>query len=60
MDRIIRCDCGFEVAGTTDDELATAAQAHSRQAHGMELAAEVVRGLARADEAPAAKEGGLA
>lgn len=60
MDRIIRCDCGFEAVGTTDDELATAAQAHSRQAHGVELGAEVVRGLARSAEAPVTKEGGLA
>ena len=58
MDRVIRCDCGFEAVGGTDDELVARAQAHARRAHGMDLAAEVVLGLARAKASPDAKEGG--
>jgi hypothetical protein len=58
VDRLIRCDCGFEAVGDTDDELVTGAQAHTRQAHGVELDAAVVLGLARAAAGPATMEGG--
>jgi len=45
--RTIKCDCGFEAAGDGDDELVTAAQAHAWDAHGTEIAAELVLRLAR-------------
>ena len=46
--RVIRCDCGFEASGHADDELVTQAQDHARDAHGMDLPAELVLTLARA------------
>ena len=47
MQRVIRCDCGFEAAGDGDDELVSEAQAHARKAHGSEISAEMVLRLAR-------------
>ena len=46
MPRLIRCDCGFEATGETDEEFVTAAQGHARDAHGQHLTADVVLGLA--------------
>lgn len=45
--RMIRCDCGFEASGHADDELVTQAQHHARDAHGMDLPADLVLTLAR-------------
>lgn len=50
--RIIRCDCGFEATGDADDELVTRAQAHAREVHDVEVAAEMVLGLARTKVQP--------
>jgi hypothetical protein len=33
MDRIIRCDCGYVVQGSTDEELIANARAHIGQMH---------------------------
>lgn len=45
--RVLRCDCGFEAAGASDDELVDAAQLHARDSHATEVAAELVLALAR-------------
>ncbi len=45
--RVLRCDCGFEAGGATDEELVARAQGHARDAHGAEVAADVVLALAR-------------
>ncbi len=47
MPRVIRCDCGFESTGDTDDALVANAQAHARAAHDTELADGLVRMLVR-------------
>ena len=47
MHRVIHCDCGFEAVGATDDDLVAAAQAHGRDAHGVEVAADLLLALAR-------------
>jgi predicted small metal-binding protein len=46
MTKIINCDCGVVVRGSTDDELVAATQKHAREAHGMELTREQVLSLA--------------
>jgi predicted small metal-binding protein len=51
--RVIRCDCGFEAIGATDDDLLSEAQGHARDVHGSEVAADVLLALAR----PRRKEG---
>jgi predicted small metal-binding protein len=51
--KVIRCDCGFEVVGATDDDLVAAAQRHGRDAHDTDVAADVLLALAR----PQRKEG---
>ena len=52
MQRVIRCDCGFEAVGISDDDLVPVAQAHARAAHGTEVAAELVLALARPHQRP--------
>ena len=47
VQRVIRCDCGFEASAVTDDELVTKAQGHARRVHDVELAAELILALAR-------------
>ena len=46
MTKVIKCDCGFVVRGTNDDELVQAAQAHAKEAHEMELNVEQVLAMA--------------
>lgn len=48
MNMVLRCDCGFKVAGETESDLVAAAQAHAKDAHGADVAAEVVIDLLRA------------
>ena len=43
--RVIRCDCGFEATGDSDDELVTQTQAHAREVHDVEVASELLREL---------------
>ena len=47
MTRVIRCDCGFEAVGDSDDELIALAGAHACEAHGMEVPRELLLTLAR-------------
>lgn len=42
MHMVLRCDCGFKVAGDTEAELVTAAQAHAREAHDVHVSEDVV------------------
>jgi predicted small metal-binding protein len=35
--KIMRCDCGHEVRGETDDELVANVQKHAREVHDMEI-----------------------
>ncbi len=46
MTRVINCDCGFVVRGDSDDELVTAAQAHAKDAHSMDLTPDQVLAMA--------------
>jgi predicted small metal-binding protein len=46
MQKVIRCDCGYVVRGSSDDDLVSAARAHAQQVHGMELTAEQVLAMA--------------
>jgi predicted small metal-binding protein len=45
MDRVMRGECGYEVS--SDAEVVGAAQAHAWDAHGMEVSAQLARGLSR-------------
>lgn len=47
MHRVIRCDCGFEAIGISDEDVVAVAQAHARAAHGTEVSADLVLALAR-------------
>ena len=56
MDRVMRCECGYEVSGS-DAEVVAAAQAHAWDAHGMEVSAQLARGLSRPrDKASSSEE----
>ena len=55
MERVMRCECGFEVSGTEADVVA-GAQAHAWDAHGMELSAQLARALARPRTLPSSQE----
>lgn len=46
MTKVIKCDCGYVARGRTDEELVSAARAHARDVHGMELTAEQVLAMA--------------
>jgi hypothetical protein len=37
VDRVLRCDCGFEVRGAHEDTLVAQVQRHALEAHGMAL-----------------------
>lgn len=37
MEKVLRCDCGFEARGEHEDDLVAAVQSHAREAHGMTL-----------------------
>ncbi len=52
MQRVIRCDCGFEATGISDDDLVPVAQAHARAAHDTEVSADLVLALARPHPGP--------
>ncbi len=40
MDRLLRCDCGFEVRGAHEDSLVAEVRRHAWDAHGMALSHE--------------------
>ena len=46
MERVLRCECGYESRGA-EAIVVVAAQAHAWDAHGMELSTELARALAR-------------
>ena len=46
MERLLRCDCGFEVRADDDGELVAAVQRHALEAHGMRFTPDDVRRLA--------------
>jgi hypothetical protein len=37
VEKVLRCDCGFEARGEHEDDLVAAVQSHAREAHGMTL-----------------------
>jgi len=46
MERLLRCDCGFEVRADGDDELVAGVRRHAFDAHGMDLTRDDVLRLA--------------
>jgi predicted small metal-binding protein len=38
--KVLRCDCGFEVAADTDEEFAAGVRRHALEAHSMQFSAE--------------------
>jgi hypothetical protein len=46
MEKVLRCDCGFEVRAGDDEVLVSRAREHARKVHGMEFTAEQVLQLA--------------
>lgn len=46
MDKVLRCDCGFEVRVRDEAEFVALVQRHAGEAHGMELTREQVLVLA--------------
>ncbi len=54
MNKLLRCDCGFEVHAGDDAELVAQVQRHALEAHGMPFSPEEVLQLAfraQSDEA---------
>ena len=45
-EKVLRCDCGFEVRADDDASFVSRVQEHAREAHGMDLTAEHVLRLA--------------
>ena len=56
MERLLRCDCGFEVRADDDAELVARVQRHALDAHGMQLTGDEVLQLAVRFEAGQATE----
>ncbi len=46
VNRVIRCDCGFEAVGAEDDDIVSRAQAHAQEAHQATVSAEFLLSLA--------------
>lgn len=42
MAKVVRCTCGVELRGETDDVLVALVQRHAREAHELELSREQV------------------
>ena len=47
MSKIMMCDCGHVVRGSTDDELVVNVQKHAREVHDMEITREQVLAMAQ-------------
>jgi predicted small metal-binding protein len=45
VDKVLRCDCGFEARAASDDELAVEVRRHARDEHGMRLSRAQAREL---------------
>ena len=52
VQRVIRCDCGFEATAMTDDDLIAAARSHARSAHEADVPSDLLLDLARPRDAP--------
>lgn len=46
MEKLLRCDCGFEVRAKDEGEFVARVQHHALEAHGMQLSAEEILQLA--------------
>ena len=46
MDKVLRCDCGFEVRAESEDDLVAGVQQHALAVHGMEFSPDEVLKLA--------------
>lgn len=46
MTKVITCDCGYVVRGSSDDELVSAAQKHASEVHGMDITREQALAMA--------------
>jgi hypothetical protein len=46
VERVLRCECGYETSGP-EAAVVAAAQEHAWNEHGMELSTELARALAR-------------
>ena len=57
MRMVLRCDCGFRAAGELEDHVVAAAREHAREAHGSDVAAEVIIELLRGHRPPADEDG---
>ena len=64
MEKVLRCDCGFEASAAHEDGLVAEVQRHAREAHGMALTPDQALLLAFRAEldatAPSRKPGGEA
>ena len=47
MDKLIKCDCGVVIQGSSDDELVAKAQKHAQEAHRLNLSREQLLDMAR-------------
>jgi predicted small metal-binding protein len=47
MTKVIKCDCGYVVRGSTDDELVANAQTHARDVHSVVLTREQALAMAK-------------
>jgi predicted small metal-binding protein len=45
--RLIECQCGVVLRGTSEDEVIVAAQSHAKTVHDMDLDDEQARSMAR-------------
>jgi Protein of unknown function (DUF1059) len=60
MEKLLRCDCGFEVHADDDAELIARVQRHALEAHAMRFSADEVLRLAyRAELGEGARQQGL-
>jgi predicted small metal-binding protein len=57
IEKVLRCECGFEIRARNDEVLVKRAQEHARNVHGMELSAEQVLQLAVRTQARVARDG---
>ena len=52
MRRVVRCQCGFQAVGVSDDDLVAEAQKHARAAHDSDVSEELILALARPEHRP--------
>jgi len=55
--KTVRCDCGFIVRSSDDDELVAELQQHAHDDHGMNLSREQVLAMAQPEPDPQATHG---